>query len=268
MKRFLLACASVCIAAIATLIVVKAVENRAPAAYISLVSANASEKNPVLVELFTSEGCSSCPPADSLLMELDRSQAVPGAMVIVLSEHVDYWNGIGWHDPFSSPQFTQRQNEYATRLHLDGVYTPQMVVDGQQEFVGSDRRAAARAIEQAALHRKINISIGDASRQGGVVRARVDVSGENLPKEAELYAVLADESDASNVLHGENSGRKLVHVAVVRSMRRISNLNGAYSGVVEVPLASTGAPSTKMRLVIFAQVAGAGPVVGAAVKAL
>src|SRR6201993_3256499 len=120
--------------------------------------ANDSARTPVLVELFTSEGCSDCPPADALLERFDRSQLIDGAELIVLSEHVDYWNGPGWKDPYSSLQYSQRQNSYAALFKLGSVYTPQMVVDGRYEFVGSDERRATEAIESASKTEKVRVN--------------------------------------------------------------------------------------------------------------
>src|SRR5689334_4635092 len=109
---------------------------------------------PVIVELFTSEGCSSCPPADALLARLEKNQPVAGAEVIPLALHVDYWNHLGWADPFSSHQFSERQGEYAAVFGNDSVYTPQMVVDGVREFNGSNSSLAQEAIAKAARESK------------------------------------------------------------------------------------------------------------------
>src|SRR6266849_6423382 len=113
----------------------------------------------VVVELFTSEGCSSCPPADALLKQLSEQQSVPGAQIVALEEHVDYWNHLGWKDPYSSNEFSERQGDYAQVFGTDGVYTPQMVVDGQNEFVGSRSLAAKEAIEKAANRPKAQVAL-------------------------------------------------------------------------------------------------------------
>ncbi len=112
------------------------------AACASFVPAQAAQATPVIVELFTSEGCSSCPPADALLSQYVKNSPVPGVEVIALGEHVDYWNHNGWADPFSSAQFSQRQSDYSNAFRLDSVYTPQIIVDGKAQLVGSDGDAA------------------------------------------------------------------------------------------------------------------------------
>src|ERR1700757_4701741 len=124
-------------------------------------------RTPVLIELFTSEGCSDCPPADALLERLDRLQPVAGIELIVLSEHVDYWNGIGWRDPYSLHEYSERQGAYAGHFGIGSVYTPQMVVDGHFEFVGSDERGAIEAIAGAAKTAKIPVSISSVQLDAG-----------------------------------------------------------------------------------------------------
>src|SRR5580700_6234376 len=131
------------------------------------------DRVPVLLELFTSEGCSDCPPADRLLGELDQNQPVPGAELIVLSEHVDYWDRLGWRDPFSSPQYTARQQEYASKFSRDGLYTPQLVVDGRFGFVGSDGREAVSTIQKAIRDPKI--AIANVTRAGNQLSAHIEL---------------------------------------------------------------------------------------------
>jgi hypothetical protein len=139
----------------------------------------ASYPLPVIVELFTSEGCSSCPPADEVLARLERTQPVEGAEIIALGEHVDYWNYIGWSDPFSSPAFSERQGAYAKAFGRDGVYTPQVVVDGSAEFVRSNWNRAVAAIAQAARAPKANVQITTDQKKADAVSLQLHVS--NLP---------------------------------------------------------------------------------------
>jgi hypothetical protein len=176
----------------------------------------AAGKTPVFVELFTSEGCSSCPPADRILEELDRRQPVAGADVVVLSEHVDYWNRLGWRDPYSSRAFSDRQKKYAETLRGGDVYTPQMVVDGRTGFVGSDEGEALKAIGAAARGAKTAVAL-TARREGDRELVRVEApSGAG-----ELFVVLAHDRVRSQVSAGENSGRALSHVAVAYSVNRV-----------------------------------------------
>ena len=111
-------------------------------------------RTPVVVELFTSEGCSSCPPADRLLARLEREQPVEGAEVVALAQHVDYWNDLGWADPFSSHEASERQGEYAEAFGKDGVYTPQMIVDGRTEFPGGQSGKAFETIRRPRASRR------------------------------------------------------------------------------------------------------------------
>jgi len=205
---------------------------------------------PVLVELFTSEGCSSCPPADRLLQRLDPR-------TIVLSEHVDYWDQLGWKDRFSSHAFTERQESYARQFGLDGPYTPQMVVDGAAQFSGGDARRAAEEIDKAGRRAKADIRIVRSER--GV---RMEISG--APNAADVMLALADNAAESQVAAGENKGVDLRHVAVVRSLRKIGSIKRGGSFATEVGLPAGAATQ---RVVVFLQESGQARVSGAAMLA-
>ncbi len=193
-------------------------------------SIKTEKRTPVIVELFTSEGCSSCPPADKVLAALARTPQVEGAEVIALSEHVDYWNRLGWNDPFSSPQFSQRQGEYSGFFGKgDNVYTPQMVVDGTREFVGSNAGAAMNAIAEAIKERKGDVEIKVENISGAA--ASLNVKVENLPQiskndNAIVLLAVTEDNLISSVSTGENAGRKLPHVAVVRYLQNVGEITG------------------------------------------
>ena len=222
---------------------------------------------PVLVELFTSEGCSSCPPADALLQQLDRTQPVGGADLIVLSEHVDYWNHIGWTDPFSSRFFSDRQSAYAGRFGLSSVYTPQMVVDGAVEFVGSDSRLASQAVQKALAAPKVAIRISGVSLDASkTLQAHIDTDAlpENSKvRKADVYLVVALNHAESQVLRGENGGRRLTHVGVVQSLTKIGSIEAGktFSQDVHIKLDSRTDPAN-LRVIAFIQQPGQAQVLG------
>jgi hypothetical protein len=197
---------------------------------------HAAPPTPVLVELFTSEGCSDCPPADTLLQKLIDTQPVGGAEIIGLGQHVDYWDRQGWKDRFSSAALTSRQRTYSTRFGGDSIYTPQMVVDGRAEFVGSDAAAARRAIEHArtVAHGVVGIELSGAGAERGHERAalHVSVTASDLPKSgrgdrADLILVVTEDQLRSDVKRGENQGRVLTHAAVVRYLATIGEAGAA-----------------------------------------
>src|SRR5436305_1647050 len=211
-----------------------------------------TNRTPVLVELFTSEGCSSCPPADALLARLDETQPIAGAQIIVLSEHVDYWNRLGWVDPYSSPRFSARQTTYAQRLRTQGPYTPQMVVDGRVEFVGSDRPAAESAVRAALSERRVAVRL--AHYEGS---AAIEVPP--LPAgRALVYAAYAADSGTQDVARGENKGQRLRHVAIVRELKKVGSVSNRSGFKGLVPLRSG------TRLVVFVQEPDGGPAWGSA----
>lgn len=225
---------------------------------------------PVLVELFTSEGCSSCPPADAWLQRLDSAQPIPGARLIVLSEHVDYWNHDGWKDPYSSSSNTQRQTEYVRALGLDAPATPEVIVDGAVTLHLADAQQVKATLQQAASATVVPIRIASVAVEPGnaaAVRARIEVDGSSAPHSADIYEAVALNHAESQVLHGENSGKHLEHTAVLQSLTKIGKVEKGknFSREVEIKL-KPGTDPEDIRLVVFAQQPGPGKVLGAAMQ--
>jgi hypothetical protein len=197
-------------------------------------SATESGRKPVVVELFTSEGCSSCPPADALLQELEGQQPVAGAEIIALEEHVDYWNHDGWVDPYSSPEWTERQQAYVA-LFKNDAYTPELVVDGQRQFVGNDAREAKLEIEKAARGVKTEVAITPGKRDAkGSQRFGVSVgklAGNAVGDTAEVWLAVTEDGLHSSVSRGENAGHVLHHIATLRSLHRVGVANAGGASV-------------------------------------
>ncbi len=195
------------------------------AAWLAASAPPPAPRVPVLVELFTSEGCSSCPAADTLLATLLREQPLPDVDIVPLSFHVDYWDHQGWKDPFSSKTFTVRQQAYSRNFGEDRVYTPQMVVDGLTEFTGSDERAARTALSAAASKPHLPVKL-DARAQGTSVRVSIDLPAAPADGESiDVIVALTEDHLTSIVKRGENGGRTLSHVGVVRSLQTMGALD-------------------------------------------
>jgi len=208
----------------------------------SIRGTGAAPPTPILIELFTSEGCSDCPAADVLLDKLVATQPVAGAEIIALGQHVDYWDRLGWKDRFSSAALTNRQQVYGARFGNGNIYTPQMVVDGVSEFVGSDANAAQRALAKSltAPHGTVSIEVEEVARA-----LRVTVTARGVPKRgggdrADIIIALTEDHLKSDVKRGENHGRTLWHTAVVREMRAIGEVTSEDVSTVrgEVSLAA------------------------------
>ena len=220
----------------------------------------------VVVELFTSEGCSSCPPADQMLSRLEsprnpsvvRGKLAPisipaGVEVIALGEHVDYWDQLGWKDRFSSPLFSARQQDYGRAFHLESVYTPEMVVNGQREVLGSDSSAIREAIGRAAREPQAQVAISMTSAQ------TVSFSVSKLPPgshEADILLGVTESGLVTPVFGGENNGRQLRHTAVVRSLTSLGRLDparpGEYTATAQLNLRGDWVRSN-LKLVLFVQ---------------
>jgi len=230
---------------------------------------NGQAQKVVLVELFTSEGCSSCPPADALLRQVNGTQTHAGQLIVGISEHVTYWNSLGWSDPFSSNVNTERQSDYGQRFHLDGVYTPQMVINGAEEIVGSDRGAFIRAVQKEEEQRSLmSLRILSLQVSGDTLTVNYSAGGEVPELGADLIAVVADDSDQANVLRGENSGRTLAHVSVARSISRVGKVQIAGEKTLQLKLPASYQAAQKHHLILFAQTPGNGRVLGADTKPL
>jgi hypothetical protein len=253
---------------------------------------HAAPPTPILVELFTSEGCSDCPPADALLEKLIAGQPASGVAIIGLGQHVDYWDRLGWKDRFSSAALTERQQLYQARFRTESIYTPQMVVDGRVELVGSDANAARRAIERASTwpHGVVRIDIdsdgarpfqgrrddggrplqdrrGDVGRPFQGRRDSVDdpksvamqVTVSDLPRlgrgdRADIVVAVTEDHLRSDVKRGENHGRTLAHAAVVRYLAAIGQAasDGVSSARADIPLAAEW-QRDQLKVVAFVQ---------------
>ena len=214
---------------------------------------------PVVIELFTSEGCSSCPPADEFVRKLDTLQPVRGVQFIVLSEHVNYWDHEGWKDPNSSAALTDRQSEYERVLKVSSPYTPQLIIDGAKELHIQDAHELQAAFQQAAAIPKIPVRIGTVNIDSGkppVLRTHVEADAVTDKKSAEVFVAVALDHVESEVLKGENGGRHLVHVAVVQQIAKVGKVEKSKSLAKDVQLKlKPGTDPNNIRVVAFVQAA-------------
>ncbi|CAN5322729.1 hypothetical protein BH10ACI2_BH10ACI2_14030 [soil metagenome] len=210
-----------------------------------VASENVAVGQPVLLELFTSEGCSSCPPADRLLTNLTDNPDI-----IALEFHVDYWDRLGWKDPFSSPSYTRRQESYMRQLNLDSTYTPQMIVDGRYEFVGSNRAKANETITKSSAEQKAAI---DLNVRDGEVSLKID--GLKSHSDAVVFLAIAESKLSTKVGGGENSGSTLEHSSVVRNLTSIGMIKkGVGSFTYEQPITqNAGWKAQNIKYVAFVQ---------------
>jgi hypothetical protein len=231
---------------------------------------SATVRNPVLVELFTSEGCSSCPPVDRLIQKWDTFQPVPGAQLIVMSEHVTYWDHDGWKDPNSSAALTERQTDYDNVLGPKEVYTPQVIVDGTHEIRPNDPQEIKDVLMKAATEPKIPVRIGEVTTDGGnpaVLRTHIATDANSEEHKADVYVAVALDHVESQVLKGENGGKHLEFVAVVQELTKVGKLPKGKSFDEDVQLKlKPGTDLKNIRVIAFVQEAGPGKLLGAALR--
>lgn len=224
--------------------------------------------NTVIVELFTSEGCSDCPPAEDILSWLSEKQPVSDARITALALHVDYWNSARWRDSYSSHAFTDRQSAYSDRFKLDSIYTPQMVIDGRVQCVGGDRQAAIQAIEAVSKSAKAEVTIETGSGFEHTLPVTVTVG--NVPRPfrgqvASVWIAVTEDHLASSVRGGENSGRHFIHNDVVRELFRAADItpgSGSWKWTGNVRTKSSQ-DRRKLHVVAFVQENGDLRIIGA-----
>jgi len=234
-------------------------------------ASNPRARTPVVLELFTSEGCSSCPPADALLARLEEQQPIPGAEIIALEEHVDYWDHQGWVDPFSSEQWTLRQQAYASNFSDHGVYTPELVVNGRTGFVGSREREARRAVSEATSQPQTEVMVTPAKSEKhdhAVFNVSVaKLQGAQGGDTAEVWLAVTETALHSAVTRGENAGEDLHHAAVVRWLHKVGAADSiaapAFTGQQEAKL-DAGWKRPNLRVVAFVQEKRSRHILGAA----
>ncbi len=207
---------------------------------------------PVVVELFTSQGCSSCPPADAYLGELAKK---PG--VLALGFHIDYWNYIGWTDPYSLPLAAARQRDYGQRLGLHYVYTPQMVIDGNGEGVGSEPAKIAPLVREARQRQRLGPVLSLEKRGGGF---HIHVGAGTTTAAATIWLVGIDREHQTKVLRGENEGETARDYQVVRSFKSVGQWHGQ---ALDLDLPGNAAVGDETAALL--QLDGAGPILTAAI---
>jgi hypothetical protein len=219
-------------------------------------AAAANAQRPAVVELFTSEGCSSCPPAESYIGELARRHDV-----LALAYHVDYWDELGWRDRFALGQATQRQSIYAQNLRKPSVYTPQIVIDGHTDYVGSDRSSIGGVLKVGSRE---GVPVGVSLHDGEVI-VRVEPPSGTQVTPGDVVLVTYLRSAVSAIGRGENAGRTLQEFNIVRSFRSLGRWNGQ-AQVFHAQVSTLPTDATDVAVLI--QNVGQGLIVGAATAAL
>jgi hypothetical protein len=223
------------------------------------------QKTAILMELFTSEGCSSCPPVDNWVAQVDAAQPLPNAQIIVLSEHVDYWDHDGWKDPFSSATITDRQKAYVQNLGLSDVYTPQIIVDGDAEVKPANAQATSQTLQKAAGTATAAVKLDGVTLSANEISGHLTADGSGQKKNADVFVAVALDKTLTDVQAGENNGRKLTNIAVVKQMVRVGKLEKgkSFDQPFKVKLWQDADPAN-LRVIAFVQESGPGRVLGAA----